>query len=400
MHNIVILGGNFAGVSTAHYLLRHVIPPLHSTNGGRSDYKVTLVSPSDHTFFMIAAPRALISAELVPLEKPFGSIPDAFCNYKTSEFKFVQGEAIKVPEDEKVVDVRLTRSSANVTIRYDLLVIATGTTSPSPLWTLHGHYGNTAAAFEGLHERLPKAKTILIVGGGPTGVEVAGEIGHHYKGKDITLLSGGSRLLPRLKHIGVGKAAERQLKVLNVKIIHNTKAISRTELANGQVSVNLSDDGLRTFDLYIDATSGAPNTKFIPATWLNDTKHVATDANTLRATKSPPGVYSIGDVSSFSKGSAIDAIYPIPALGYSIWSDLCESVNRGKGGLAGTAILKEEKYKQIGSDVQFVPIGPEGGVGVAFGWQVPSCIVSLLKSRTFFMDKAPKLATGEDFVKP
>ncbi|KAH6694257.1 hypothetical protein BKA61DRAFT_712180 [Leptodontidium sp. MPI-SDFR-AT-0119] len=399
MHDIVILGGNFSGVSTAHYLLRHILPPLRSANGGRSEYKLTLISPSDHTFFKIAAPRALISAELVPLDKSFGSIPDAFRDYKTSEFKFVQGAAVHVDEGANVIHVRLTGSTANVIVRYHSLVVATGTTSPSPLWTLHGNYRDTAAAFEGLHERLPNAKTILIVGGGATGVEVAGEIGYYYKGKDITLLSGSSRLLPGLKHTGVGKAAERQLKVLNVKTTHNIKVISRTELPNGKVLVNLSDGGPETFDVYIDATSGAPNTEFLPVTWLNDTKHVVTDVSTLRATKSPPGVYSIGDVASFSKGSVMDAKFPVPALGYSIWSDLRESTNGRKGGSAGTVILKEKKYRQVGSDVQLVPIGPKGGVGVAFGWQIPSSIVWLLKSRTFFLDKAPELATGEDFLK-
>ncbi len=47
----------------------------------------------------------------------------------------------------------------------------------------------------------------------------------------------------------------------------------------------------------------------------------------------------------------------------------------------------------------FVPIGPKGGVGVVFGWRVPSWLVWLAKSRTFFMEKAPGLATGEEVVK-
>ncbi|KAH8586625.1 hypothetical protein B0O99DRAFT_602351 [Bisporella sp. PMI_857] len=125
----------------------------------------------------------------------------------------------------------------------------------------------------------------------------------------------------------------------------------RTDLANGEVSVNLSDGGLGTFDAYIDATSGAPNTKFLPATRLNDTKHVAADQRRKRR---------------FRKNGDIE-----------------------KG-----------KYKQIGADVQFGPIGPKGGVGVAFGWQAPGSIVRLSKSRTISVDKAPKLATGEIFLKP
>jgi NADH dehydrogenase FAD-containing subunit len=125
MHNIVILGGNFAGVSTAHYLLRHILPLLNNKN---SQYKVTLVSPSDHTFYKVGAPRVLASEE-VPVVKPFASIPDAFSSYKTSEFTFVQGEAVGLDESAKTVSIKGAVKSDELLIRYDSLVIATGTTS-------------------------------------------------------------------------------------------------------------------------------------------------------------------------------------------------------------------------------------------------------------------------------
>ncbi|KAI3573692.1 hypothetical protein IWW34DRAFT_754329 [Fusarium oxysporum f. sp. albedinis] len=400
MHNIVILGGNFAGVSTAHYLLRHVLPALNSTNGNKPGYKVTLVSPSSHTFFKIAAPRALISAEVVPLDKCFASIPDGFSQYNQFEFGFVQGEAIQVDETLRIVSVSSADHATIIPVQYDSLVIATGTTSPSPLWTLHGDFKHTAAAFEDMHQRLPQAKTIIIVGGGPTGVETAGEIAHFYKEKHITLLSGNIRLLPRLSHATVSKSAERQLESLNVKTIHNIKVNSATELPNGQTSVSLSDGSSRTVDIYINAIGGAPNTAFLPASWLNESKHVATDGSTLRATKAPTCTYSIGDAASYSKGGIMDAKYPVPALCYSILSDLREATNGKDGGVGAKAPLKESTYKQIKTELQFVPIGPKGGVGVAFGYYVPSFFVWLLKSRTFFLEKAPELATGKEFSKP
>lgn len=52
MHNIVILGANFAGTSTAHYLLRHVLPRLDDLDvSSKNHYRITLISPSDHTFW-------------------------------------------------------------------------------------------------------------------------------------------------------------------------------------------------------------------------------------------------------------------------------------------------------------------------------------------------------------
>jgi NADPH-dependent 2,4-dienoyl-CoA reductase/sulfur reductase-like enzyme len=377
MHNIVILGGNFSGVSTAHYLLRHVLPSLNSTASESPAFKVTLVSPSDRTFFKIGAPRVLASTK-ISVDKPFASIPDAFSHYEASEFSFNQGEAVAVDEAATTVSIRSTATSHLDLLQYDSLVIATGMTSPSPLWSLHGDYKLTLGAFEDMHKRLPKAETILIAGGGPTGIETAGEIAYFHKPKNITLLSGGTRLLPRLKNTAVGKAAEGQLTSLKVKTVHNLKVTSSTKLEDGRFLVKLSDNSTKTVDIYLDATSGTPNTNFLPASWLDD-------------------------AASYSKASVLDATLPVPAVCYSIWSDI-QAVAIGVGDLkkspVRSAILKEKKYKQFESDMQFVPVGPKGGAGVMFGVKVASIVVWLLKSRTFFMEKAPGLATGADFLKP
>lgn len=45
------------------------------------------------------------------------------------------------------------------------------------------------------NEKIKGAKSILIVGGGPTGVELAGEIAFDYPEKDVTLVHNGYRLL-------------------------------------------------------------------------------------------------------------------------------------------------------------------------------------------------------------
>lgn len=420
MHNIVILGGNWAGVSTAHYLLRHVLPPLRNE---KSQYTVTLVSPSTQTFFNIGAPRALVS-EKVANTKPFASIIDAFGEYKSSEFTFIQGEAVGVDGSAKMVSVKSIVTSDSQLIRYDSLVIATGSTSvrrvsltppsgsciltkellqASPLWTLHGDHKATIAAFQDIKTGLPSAKTILIAGGGPSGVETAGEIAYLYRNTDITLLSGGMRLLPRFQNDKPGKKAEQQLASLNVRILHNVRVTSSKTAQGGGLSVILSDGTTRTVDIFIDATGGAPNTSFLPTAWLDGSKRVATDMGTLRSTKAPAGVYAIGDAASYSKGTVPDATWAVPALGYSIWSDLHRAATKDgslKEYTVGMAILKEKKYKQFEKDMGLVPVGPEGGVGVIFGWSVPSFLVWLLKARTFMLDKAAGLADGLDFLKP
>lgn len=268
------------------------------------------------------------------------------------------------------------------------------------MWTLHGDHQATLDAFKQVKEALPAAKSILIAGGGPAGVEVAGEIGHIYKGKDITLLSGGTHLLPRFESSTPGSRAEKRLAALNVKVSHNLRIVSSKTVDNERVSLSFSDGSTKTVDLYIDATGGKPNTSFVPSEWLDEYKRVAADKSTLRATKAPPGVYAIGDVASYSKGSVPDAMFAVPALGYSIWSDLHEAATKKGAPGAGSAVLKEKTYKQFQKDMGIVPVGPSGGVGILFGWNVPSFIVWLLKSRTFMLGNAPGLATGAQFLKP
>ncbi|KAH8790783.1 hypothetical protein BGZ57DRAFT_27138 [Hyaloscypha finlandica] len=387
MHNIVILGGNYAGANTAHYLLRHVLPLLNS-NGDKPAYKVTLVSPSDHTFFKVGAPRAMVSTNKTERQAPFASLTEAFSSYPTSTFTFVLGSAIALDEKTKIITVKTEKEER---VHYDSLIIATGTTSNSPLWTLHNSFEQTTTAFEDLNKSLETAKTILIAGGGPAGVETTGEIAYKYKGqgKSITILSGQDTLLSYLKHPTASRLAESQLARLGVKIIHQLRVLSTSVLESGRTEVLLSDGSKQVVDLYIDSTGGTPNSSFLPSSWLDGRKKVITEPTTLRSTPAGANVYSLGDVASFSKGNVLDSTWSIPALGYSVYEDLSKG---GKG-------LKEKRYKQVVKVMSVVPIGPKGGVGVIFGWRVPNWFVWLVKARDFLLGKAPGLATGADVVK-
>ncbi|KAF2811819.1 FAD/NAD(P)-binding domain-containing protein [Mytilinidion resinicola] len=404
MHNIVVLGANFAGIPVTHYLLRHVLPPLNSMGVGT--YKVTLVSPSTRFFFKVGAPRALTSAEAVPLDHSFLSIPEAFKDYNPSHFTFIQGEAVGIDEVGKRVIVTQPMDGLTTDLEYESLIIATGTTSKSALWTLHGDYTITRDAFKDLHARLPKAQRIAIVGGGPSGVETAGEIAYRFKDRDITLLSGTTRLLSNLKNTGVSATAEKKLKALNVSIVHGLKVLSSKENASGKTILALSDGNTEEFDLVIDATGGQPNSSFLPIAWLDERLRVGTDTTTLRVLEAPAGVYGIGDVASYSRGNILDVRDAVAPLCYSVWFDsyqLAVAARKKDGketGMTMPQVLKESKLKLIESDMQVVPIGPEGGVGVLFGWRVPSWVVWLHKSRTMFFEKAPGLVAGADYVKP
>lgn len=407
-HNITILGGNFGGLSVAHYLLLHTIPALEAINGPKT-YKVTVVSPSSHFFFKVGAPR-ILNPGLAPIDKAFIPIQDGFKQYSEDHFRLVQGEAIELKEDERIVTVKLTDSDDTITVPYDSLVVATGTTSASELWTLQGPHTKSRVAFQDLLSKLPKAQSITIVGGGPAGVETAGELGAQFGSqKDITILSGSTRLLKRLKP-AIGNDAASHLSRLGVTVRNDLKLVSSSlNESTGQTEVVLSDDTTILTDIFLDATGGKPNSSFLPKSWLTPNGRVSTDDKTLRATAAGANVYAVGDVASYSKGGILDVNNAIAPLASSIYVDLAhpsseETEKPHNGGLSSmmpcsAPTPKQKVYKQMSSDLQIVPIGPKGGVGVLFGWTIPSWLVWVIKSRTYMFDKAQSLVMGTDFTK-
>ena len=68
------------------------------------------------------------------------------------------------------------------------------------------------------HDKLRKAKKVLIIGGGLVGVELAAEICTHYKDKEITIAHSRDELIDR-NHPKAKKYAEKFLKKHGVKIL-------------------------------------------------------------------------------------------------------------------------------------------------------------------------------------
>jgi NADH dehydrogenase FAD-containing subunit len=396
-HEILILGANFGGIAVAHYLLNNTIPALTSLDSSKA-YHVTLVGPSDSFLFKIALPRVIGNPDLIPLERAVVPFREGFSKHAASVFTFVQGLATATDASSRTVTVTLHDKSTK-TLTYDSLVIATGMTS-DPLWAVNDDLTATKAAHAEVHAALPKAKTILIGGGGPAGVETAGEIAEKYPSAKVTLLSGNTRVLPKLK-AGTSSRAESQLRKLGVELINDNIRVvsSHRSTDTGKTTVNISDGSVREVDLYIAATGGRPNTSFLPTDWLDASRRLAVDSKTLRATApSARGVYGVGDAASYSAGTVIDCqngIHPVcTSLGHDLALALADAA-----AVNSKAALKERKYKPF-SDTQMVPIGRHSGVGQVLGWRVPSLMVWLVKGRTFFIEKARPHALGLDYIKP
>lgn len=409
-HQIVIIGASFGGLPAAHGLLKDILPQLEAS--GKQKYKVVMISPSSDFYWKIGAPRAIVNPKALPTEKVLIPIADGFKSYPKEKYEFIQAYATSIDPATQTIQTSLSTS-----VHYDSLVIASGTSFASPLWHLSNGTEPLAAALKDIHERLPQASSVLVVGGGAAGVETAGELGETYGGKkEITIISGADRLLPRLSNANVGKDAEHRLTKMGVKVITGGVKVASTTNEDSKTVVKLTNGQEMAVDVYIDATGDKPNSKFVPEAWLNAQGYVKTDPHTLRLdVPNVNNVYGFGSVASYSNGSVLDTKYAIKPLLESIRLDLLgqretspsiTSVDPNPSGwiswltswipFFGTAEPSKRKivYKKITSDMQFVPIGSTQGVGVAFGYKVPSIMVKIAKSKDFMIGKVPETING------
>jgi apoptosis-inducing factor 2 len=181
MKHILILGGSYAGISTAHRLLKHTSKV--------EAFKIILVSPNTHFYWNIASPRGVIPGQISD-DKLFQPIAAGFTKYSSDQFQLILAAAKNIDVEGQKVEI-LAKDGSKSTISFDFLILATGsrTKEVTPFKMLD----STEETVEVLHDfqsKVKGAETIVIAGAGFTGVETAGELGYTYgKAKKIIMVS-------------------------------------------------------------------------------------------------------------------------------------------------------------------------------------------------------------------
>ncbi|MCJ1358657.1 MAG: hypothetical protein MMC33_008657 [Icmadophila ericetorum] len=404
--NIVILGGSYGGASTAHYLLKHVVPQLPD----KASYQVIIVSASSQAMCRPACPRALISDDMLPQEKLFVSIPKAFAQYPEGSFRFTQGTATELDHTNRTVSIDWNGSTEK--IDFYALVIATGASTPSPLLGLNRDEEFLRSSWTKFRKGLPTAKSIVIAGGGPAGIETAGELGEYLNGKagyfstklanpkvSITVVTAGSEILPALRPV-IAKKAEYYLGRVGVIIVKNARVMTVAPHGAGidnvtaKATVQLNNGETLEADLYIPATGTRPNTSFVPKDLLTADGRVDTNASTLRVDKAGLRIYAVGDVASYARPAVHLTLNAIPVLCANIKRDLLLA-----SGKEQKPVAEDRVYKEDTRETQLVPIGKSKGVGAAMGYQLPSFLVWLIKGRDYWLWTTGDLWSGKHWSK-
>lgn len=227
MKQIVIVGGGFAGVRAARKLKKE------------KDVSITLINDSEDFRYCPALYRAATGFKMGTARLPL-----EWMLLDSQNADLVVGKAKKINKRRK--EIVLEDSSK---YKYDYAVFALGSvTTYFNIEGLHEHsYGiktsdEVVKLRQHLHGKVAKKSQLeenyVIVGAGPTGVELAGALGGYLKritkkhkakkhGINIWLIEAAPRILPQMNE-QASKMTYKRLKTLGVKIALDTKVKSET----------------------------------------------------------------------------------------------------------------------------------------------------------------------------
>ncbi|KAK3068076.1 hypothetical protein LTR53_014623 [Teratosphaeriaceae sp. CCFEE 6253] len=426
--NILILGASYAGLACAHHFLDTTLACLRRMPSAPT-YRLIIVSPSTHLYWNIAAPRALVASGLLAQEEVFVPVEPGFHRHRGERFTILQGTCVAFDPEARTVRVELlgaqaTRRCSQVTKRlsrpagvdgeeakvqtlaYHALILATGSAAHSELLSLHGPHLNTLGALHAFRARVAGAKSVVVCGGGCSGVETAGQLAtflnytSHWllkkrvkAPKHIILITGAARCLPALPP-KLGQQAEAQLKRLGVDVRHGVRVreVKPDFDLTGATRVELSDGRSVVADLYLPCTGSEPNTAYVPPALLDSKGYVRSQGGTMRVQGGGARVYAVGDVAAYSRNCLQDVYAAVPVLMHNLRNDLLAHELRLDSPYGGNAeaiaALRDEVYVPRPVESQLVPITRFGGVGVLRGKVMPSRLVYLLKGHDYRVAKA------------
>lgn len=322
MKRVIIIGGGYAGIGLAQKLDRKM--------------QVQLIEPREAFVHNIGGLRATVQPKLL--------------------------EKIVIPYDRLLKNGTVIRSRVtainphSVVLTGDAIVVATGSSHNTPFKPQGDSAEEFSARSRAIAEKIEAANSIAIIGGGPVGIELAGEIREMYVDKPVTLVSRAPQLCqgfnPRL-----GAALQQQLEAKNVSVILNAspKKLPSSREPVGPVNWTLNNGQSLTVDLVFFATGASIDNRLLFT--LNGTKFSGKN----RAIVDPwwrlpnaPTVLAFGDAAeSGDPMTAVALMRQIPHI-----AEVVKSMAEGRN----PEWVKP--YKSWQADPIFVPIGPKGGASI------------------------------------
>jgi NADH dehydrogenase FAD-containing subunit len=180
----VIVGASFAGLLAARKLVLE------------EHLDVTIIDVKDYFEYTPGILRCFVEPEY---------LESLTCPLPTKNRTFIQGEVTLVRPD--AVEVRLATGDAQV-VPFDYCLLGVGSLYEAPIRASLAEttVSKRRETWDVAHAEAKAAKSFLIVGGGPVGVELAAELVCTWSAKKVTIVDGGGALCA-----GLPESAQRYI---------------------------------------------------------------------------------------------------------------------------------------------------------------------------------------------
>jgi NADH dehydrogenase FAD-containing subunit len=385
---VVILGAGYAGALVARVL---------EEDAKAGKICVTVVERREAVHHKIGAIRATVRggewAERV-------RIP---LNRVIRHGRTIVGDVVAINEKDKILTFK---DPSQPPLRFDILVCATGTLNHSP-GDLPPHLSNkdeVRGYFRQTAQAIREARDIVVVGGGASAVEFAGEIREAYPDKPITILCSAAHLLSS----SVAPMSPKFLKQLyetlaskKIRLIRGEKVVKPEGADFGTKKFERGPLKLKTYgdqnmeittDLLLWAATWAINTSIYPEEWLNEMGEL-----NIRSTfqlVERPDIFAVGDVCSLVETKQAITLPPKMKLIRNNIVKVAETITKGtfeKGIVKG---LKD--YKVSDKVTMYLPVGSNDGVTQIGKSVYGGSKTSKHKGKDLYTDFFWKHLTGSD----
>ncbi|MGF7236702.1 MAG: NAD(P)/FAD-dependent oxidoreductase [Frankia sp.] len=325
---VVVIGGGYGGSAVAKAL--------------DSEANVVLIDPRDGFVNSAASLRALVQPDWAPnMCFPFETL-------------LTRGTAIR--DRAVAVDSGGVTLASGQRVGADYLVLASGSGYPYPAKPNAGATSNSEVLddLRQTHKELIDAEKVLIVGAGPVGLELAGEIKEVWPDKHVTIIDPAEQLLagfqPELR-----QDLNRQLDELNIQLKLGTSltAPPATEPGHAETfTVTTTDGDEISADIWFRAHGVDVNSDYLADHRL--TTRTAQGQVPVTETLNVRGhdhVYAIGDITDLVEAKM---------AGYAMQHAeiVAQNIIAQLRGEQPTATYQPLPYPMI-----LLPLGPRGGVG-------------------------------------
>jgi apoptosis-inducing factor 2 len=164
---VAVIGGGYGGIAAAKALDAFA--------------DVTLVEPRDAFVHNVAALRALVDPEW---------LPTIFLPY---DHLLANGRVVR--DRAAMVDSERVVLASGGELRADFVVLATGSSYPFPAKSGADETAAAIGDYRRAHEALARAARVLVLGAGPTGLELAGEISERWPDKRVIVVEPAATVL-------------------------------------------------------------------------------------------------------------------------------------------------------------------------------------------------------------